>query len=215
MKDINELKVKYTRLFSRILNGYVYFYNSGDKYYFVDSYGNDLTMIIDGNSLVVKKDNSTELIELPDEEDKYIRSIEIITDERDNGKIVNEIQRFYSKPDENSDYYVSDLYQITKCFNIEDKCIKDDFECHTRKDGDVVRYNNKDISFIYRGIEGPLRLEKILDLYNGNMTPLVDIDLDYIDSGLLDSRCFNYRQTNGMKKKMNDFLNKNISNKRI
>lgn len=215
IKDFFEFMAKYRILFDRILDGYKFDHAFGDEYYYVNANLNKIKMIVsDTNIVVFKKNNeisSVEVIELPEEGDEYLKTIEKVTEERVNGTKKDEIIRFYGKI-ENDDYYVTDLYQITKCVNKNSQTIQSSFEVHMKDN--KTRFNNKDITYIYMNVSGPLKVEKIYNLYNG-IEYLVADELEKIECGLLDEICFDYKRINGVKSKEDAFIGDSKIKKRF
>lgn len=218
MKRLVDIRNKYKVLFDRVFDGCEFFKVEGNTYHFITEDGFKMKLTIGGNTILVNKDlegkEVVEFIELPDEDRNFVSSMEMITENLENGIKVDEIRRFYGKQ-EDGNYYVIDLYHDSKCGNKKFNGFHNSFECHMRVmdhnghkvDTSITRYNHRDITKLYRTISGPYRVEKIFDLYNGNYTKLIDKELKLIDLGILDEKCFDYVSYNGVKEKEEEFLN--------
>lgn len=219
MERLNELKKKYNVLFDRILKNTEFIKLEDNTYSFMTEEGNLLKLTIGGNNILINKElgdkESVEFIELPDDDIKFLSSVEVISQELDNGIIVDEIRRFYGKTNYDDNYYVIDLYYDTKCGNNKFFELHNSFETHMRVmdhngykvNTSITRYNHRDISKLYRSVSGPYRLEKIFDLYNGNNTKLIENEMKLIESGLLNEKCFDYKRYNGVRESEEEFLN--------
>lgn len=223
MERLNEIIKKYNVLFDRALAGYECIKKEDNTYKFVNSEGTLLKLTIGGNTILINKvvdgKDALEFIELPDERVKFVSSMEMIIEELEDGIKVDEIRRFYGKTNYDDDnYYVTDLYHDTKCGNKEFDGFHNSFESHMRVmdhngykvNTSVTRYNHRDISRLYRTITGPYRVEKIFDLYNGNNTKMIDKELELIELGVLDQKCFDYKTYNGVREQENKFLNSKV-----
>lgn len=213
MKEFNDLKEKYSRLFDRLLDEYKFYYAYGDEYHFQSDDGKHMKIDIhDDTILVIKKSddtNSIEAIELPNEENRFIKCVETVEEVKDKGIKVDEVIRFYGITNYSDDeYYLIDLYQTTRCADKDYQSICNRFECHMNSTFNMTRYNCRDISYLYKDVDGPLKVEKIFDLYNGNITKLLDEDL-------INSKGFNYKKTNGIKDMEEQFFEKDKVYKKI
>ena len=224
---MNELTMniqKYPVLFSRITNGWEGLYTEKERTYRLLFDGYVVKIRFGGNVITVNKvvDNieTVEFIELPDEKHKDIRSMEMITEQKDNFLKVDEIRRFYKKSKEDNNFYVTDLYFDTKCGTNTEFELKNSFEAHSRESmvGDIkisttkVSYNRNDISGMYKKVEGPTRVEKIFDLYRGNANINIAREMMLLNNGLLDEKCFDYISINGVKTSEEEYFNNLVSN---
>ncbi len=219
MERLVDIRNKYNVLFDRVLAGCEFIKAEGNTYHFITEDGFKMKLTIGGNTILVNKEldgkEVVEFIELPDDEKKYVSSMEMITENLENGIKVDEIRRFYEKQ-KDGNYYVIDLYHDSKCGDKEFNGFHNSFECHMRVmdhnghkvNTSITRYNHRDITKLYRIVSGPYRVEKIFDLYNGRYTKLIDKELKLIELGILDEKCFDYISYNGVKEKEEEFLNR-------
>ena len=218
MKRLVDIRNKYNVLFDRVFAGCEFVKVEDNTYHFITEDGFKMKLTIGGNTILVNKElegkEVVEFIELPDDDRNFVSSMEMITENLENGIKVDEIRRFYEEQ-EDGNYYVIDLYHDSKCGDKEFNGFHNSFECHMRVmdhnghkvNTSITRYNHRDISRLYRNVSGPYRVEKIFDLYNGNYTKLIDKELKLIDLGILDEKCFDYINYNGVKEKEEEFLN--------
>ena len=89
MKRLVDIRNKYNVLFDRVFAGCEFLKVDGNNYYFITKDGSKMKLTIGGNTILVNKDlegkEVVEFIELPDDDRKFVSSMEMITENLENG----------------------------------------------------------------------------------------------------------------------------------
>lgn len=194
MYEFSKLRNKYRIVFERVLEDCNFYYGYENEISFKDLYDREFKITLDGKKMKIIKDfdnySSIENIEFPDKYNNYIRSVETIIEKIDNKNKVEVIQRFYDRTNRNNEeYFVVNLF-----YNIRFNNNISNFECHLLGDDVITEVNHEDISYLYSKINGSRKIEKIFDLYRGENSPLIRLELKDIINGNLNEKCFNYRE---------------------
>ena len=199
---------------------------------FVDYKGNETIAVIDNSNILFRfDDKKSTVVNLPQDNNEYVKVIDVIKEERDNGCIVEVIEKNYDFTIESEDEkvlvdlisnrYVFDknisIYDIN---NFEQLCnMKTTFESHSKtllKPVDSLRWytdspystytkiNSEDISYIYDVVNGNDKIYRIYDLYNGIINERNSDDIFSIHLGLLRKAAFGYKEINGINAKENE-----------
>lgn len=200
---------------------------------FVDFKGNEIIAVIDDSNILFNfDDKKATVVNLPqDDNNEYAKVIDVIKDERDNGCIIEVIEKNYDFTRESEDEkvlidLVSNRYVFDKNVSIDDinnfeqLCkMKTTFESHfktLRKPVGSLRWytdspystytkiNGKDISYIYDVVNGTDKIYRIYDLYNGTINERNSDDIFSIHLGLLGKAAFGYKEINGINDKENE-----------
>lgn len=199
---------------------------------FVDFKGNEIIAEFDDSNILFRfDDKKSTVVNLPQDNNEYVKVIDVIKEERDNGCIVEVIEKNYDFTIESEDEkvlvdlisnrYVFDknisIYDIN---NFEQLCnMKTTFESHSKtllKPVDSLRWytdspystytkiNSEDISYIYDVVNGNDKIYRIYDLYNGIINERNSDDIFSIHLGLLRKAAFGYKEINGINAKENE-----------
>ena len=199
---------------------------------FVDFKGNEIIAEFDDSNILFRfDDKKSTVVNLPQDNNEYVKVIDVIKEERDNGCIVEVIEKNYDFTIESEDEkvlvdlisnrYVFDknisIYDIN---NFEQLCnMKTTFESHSKtllKPVDSLRWytdspystytkiNGEDISYIYDVVNGTDKIYRIYDLYNGIINERNSDDIFSIHLGLLRKAAFGYKEINGINSKENE-----------
>lgn len=200
---------------------------------FVDFKGNEIIAVIDDSNILFNfDDKKSTVVNLPqDDNTEYVKVIDVIKEERDNGCIIEVIEKYYDFTRESEDEkvlvdLVSNRYvfdknvSINDINNFEQLCkMKTTFESHfktLRKPVGSLRWytdspystytkiNGEDISYIYDVVNGTDKIYRIYDLYNGTINERNSDDLFSIHLGLLRKAAFGYKEINGINAKENE-----------
>ena len=200
---------------------------------FVDFKGNEIIAVIDDSNILFNfDDKKSTVVNLPqDDNNEYVKVIDVIKEERDNGCIIEVIEKYYDFTRESEDEkvlvdLVSNRYvfdknvSINDINNFEQLCkMKTTFESHfktLRKPVGSLRWytdspystytkiNGEDISYIYDVVNGTDKIYRIYDLYNGKINERNSDDLFSIHLGLLRKAAFGYKEINGINAKENE-----------
>ena len=190
---------------------------------FVDFKGNEIIAVIDDSNILFNfDDKKSTVVNLPqDDNNEYVKVIDVIKEERDNGCIIEVIEKYYDFTIESEDEkvlvdLVSNRYVFDKNISIDDinnfeqLCkMKTNFESHfktLRKTVGSLRWytdspystytkiNGEDISYIYDVVNGTDKIYRIYDLYNGIINERNSDDLFSIHLGLLRKAAFGYKK---------------------
>lgn len=210
---------------------------------FVDFKGNEIIAVIDDSNILFKfDDKKSTVVNLPqDGNNEYVKVTDVIKEERDNGCIIEVIEKYYDFTKESEDEkvlvdLVSNRYVFDKNVSIDDinnfeqLCkMKTTFESHfktLRKPVGSLRWytdspystytkiNGEDISYIYDAVNGTDKIYRIYDLYNGTINERNSDDIFSIRLGLLRKSAFAYKEINGISAKENEICGnckKNLS----
>lgn len=200
---------------------------------FVDYKGNETIAVIDNSNILFRfDDKKSTVVNLPqDDNNEYVKVIDVIKEERDNGCIIEVIEKYYDFTIESEDEkvlvdLVSNRYVFDKNISIDDinnfeqLCkMKTNFESHfktLRKTVGSLRWytdspyptytkiNGEDISYIYDVVNGTDKIYRIYDLYNGIINERNSDDIFSIHLGLLRKAAFGYKEINGINSKENE-----------
>ena len=200
---------------------------------FIDSKGNETVAEIKDKNIIFNFDENKSIIVNLSQDDKneYVKIIDVIKEERDNGCIIEVIEKYYDFTRESEDEkvlvdLVSNRYvfdknvSINDINNFEQLCkMKTTFESHfktLRKPVGSLRWytdspystytkiNGEDISYIYDVVNGTDKIYRIYDLYNGTINERNSDDLFSIHLGLLRKAAFGYKEINGINAKENE-----------
>jgi hypothetical protein len=194
---------------------------------FVDSKENEIIAEINDSTILFRFDDKKYIIvNLPhDNNDEYVKVIDVIKEERENGCIIEVLEKYYYYTIESEDEKVlvdliSNRYVFDKNISIDDisnfeqLCkMKTTFESHLKtllKPIDFLRWytdsiystytkiNGEDISYLYDIVEGTDKIYRIYDLYNGTINERNSNDIFSIHLGLLRKSAFGYKEINGI-----------------
>ena len=200
---------------------------------FVDFKGNEIIAdIADSNILFRFEDKKSTVVNLPqDDNNEYVKVTDEIKEERDNGCIIEVIEKYYDFTRESEDEkvlvdLVSNRYVFDRNISIDDinnfeqLCkMKTTFETHFQTllkpvgspewytDSPYSTYtkiNGEDISYIYDVVNGTDKIYRIYDLYNGTINERNSDDIFSIHLGLLRKTAFGYKEINGINAKENE-----------
>jgi len=199
---------------------------------FVDFKGNEIIAEIDDNNILFRfDDKKSTIVNLPHDDNEYVKVIDAIKEERDNGCIIEVIEKYYDFTRESKDEkvlvdLVSNRYVFDKNTSIDDinnfeqLCkMKTTFESHfkiLRKPVGFLRWctdspystytkiNGEDISYIYDVVDGTDKIYRIYDLYNGTINERNSDDIFMVHLGLLRKSAFGYKEINGINDKENE-----------
>lgn len=200
---------------------------------FVDYKENETIAVIDNSNILFRfDDKKSTVVNLPqDDNNEYVKVIDVIKEERDNGCIIEVIEKYYDFTIESEDEkvlvdLVSNRYVFDKNISIDDinnfeqLCkMKTTFESHfktLRKTVGSLRWytdshystytkiNGEDISYIYDVVNGTDKIYRIYDLYNGIINERNSDDIFSIHLGLLRKAAFGYKEINGINAKENE-----------
>ena len=200
---------------------------------FVDFKGNEVIAEIDDSNILFRfDDKKSTVVNLPqDDNNEYVKVIDVIKEERDNGCIIEVIEKYYDFTIESEDEkvlvdLVSNRYVFDKNVSIDDinkfeqLCkMKTTFESHFKTllkpigslrwytDSPYSTYtkiNGEDISYIYDVVNGNDKIYRIYDLYNGTINEKNSDDIFSIHLGLLRKAAFGYKEINGINARENE-----------
>ena len=200
---------------------------------FVDFKGNEVIAEIDDSNILFRfDDKKSTVVNLPqDDNNEYVKVIDVIKEERDNGCIIEVIEKYYDFTRESEDEkvlvdLVSNRYVFDKNVSIDDinkfeqLCkMKTTFESHFKTllkpigslrwytDSPYSTYtkiNGEDISYIYDVVNGNDKIYRIYDLYNGTINEKNSDDIFSIHLGLLRKAAFGYKEINGINARENE-----------
>lgn len=204
---------------------------------FVDYKGNETIAVIDNSNILFRfDDKKSTVVNLPqDDKNECVKVVEVVKEERDNGCVIEVIEKNYDFTIESDDEkvlvdlisnrYVFDknisIYDIN---NFEQLCnMKTTFESHFKtllKPVDSLRWytdspystytkiNGEDISYIYDIVAGTDKIYRIYDLYNGIINERNSYDIFLINLGLLRKSSLGYKETSGITAKENEICGK-------
>lgn len=225
--------IKNKNVFADIINDMTIKTLRDDTITFVDFKWNEIIAMIDDSNILFKFDDKKSIVvNLPqDDNNEYVKVIDVRKEERDNGCIIEVIEKYYDFIRELEDEkvlvdLVSNKYVFDKNVSIDDinnfeqlYKMKTTFESHfktLRKPvGSLRRYtdspystytkiNGEDISYIYDAVNGTDKIYRIYDLYNGTINERNSDDLFSIHLGLLRKTAFAYKEINGINAKENE-----------
>lgn len=200
---------------------------------FVDFKGNEVIAEIDDSNILFRfDDKKSTVVNLPqDDNNEYVKAIDVIKEERDNGCIIEVIEKYYDFTRESEEEkvlvdLVSNRYVFDKNVSIDDinkfeqLCkMKTTFESHFKTllkpigslrwytDSPYSTYtkiNGEDISYIYDVVNGNDKIYRIYDLYNGTINEKNSDDIFSIHLGLLRKAAFGYKEINGINARENE-----------
>ena len=200
---------------------------------FVDFKGNEVIAEIDDSNILFRfDDKKSTVVNLPqDDNNEYVKAIDVIKEERDNGCIIEVIEKYYDFTRESEEEkvlvdLVSNRYVFDKNISIDDinnfeqLCkMKTTFESHFKTllksyvslrwytdspYSTCTKLNGEDISYIYDVINGSDKIYRIYDLYNGTINERNSEDILEIHLGLLRKAAFGYKKLSGIDDKEND-----------
>ena len=200
---------------------------------FVDYKGNETIAVIDNSNILFRfDDKKSTVVNLPqDDNNEYVKVIDVRKEERDNCCIIEVIEKYYDFTIESEDEkvlvdLVSNRYVFDKNISIDDinnfeqLCkMKTTFESHFKTLQKTVgslrwytdspystytKINGEDISYIYDVVNGTDKIYKIYDLYNGIINERNSDDIFSIHLGLLRKAAFGYKEINGINAKENE-----------
>ena len=200
---------------------------------FVDFKGNEVIAEIDDSNILFRfDDKKSTVVNLPqDDNNEDVKAIDVIKEERDNGCIIEVIEKYYDFTRESEEEkvlvdLVSNRYVFDKNVSIDDinkfeqLCkMKTTFESHFKTllkpigslrwytDSPYSTYtkiNGEDISYIYDVVNGNDKIYRIYDLYNGTINEKNSDDIFSIHLGLLRKAAFGYKEINGINARENE-----------
>lgn len=200
---------------------------------FVDFKGNEIIAEINDSNILFRFDEkkSTIVNLLQDDNNEYVKVIDVVKEERDNGCVIEVIEKYYyfTRESENekvlvdlvSNRYIFDKnVSIDDTNNFEQLCkMKTTFESHLKTllkpifsltwDTDwpystYTKINGEDISYIYDIVDGTDKIYRIYDLYNGTINERNSNDIFSIHLGLLRKSAFGYKEISGINDKENE-----------
>ena len=200
---------------------------------FGDYKGNETIAVIDNSNILFRfDDKKSTVVNLPqDDNNEYVKVIDVIKEERNNGCIIEVVEKYYDFTIQSEDEktlvdLVSNRYVFDKNISIDDinnfeqLCkMKTTFESHfktlRKTDGPLRWYtdspystytkiNGEDISYIYDVVNGIDKIYRIYDLYNGIINERNSDDIFSIHLGLLRKAAFGYKEINGINAKKNE-----------
>ena len=214
---------KYKNIFSDILNDMILTEFKQNNIIFIDSNGNKMVCQINDSNIIFKMDTKRKIrVILPDKDAKgELKVVDIIKEERPNGCIIEEIEKYYDYTIKSSNERVlvdliSKRYVIDVNIQIDDKDkfdqlskMKTIFESHMKTlinpNGSlkwctdspystITMIDGKDISNIYDVVNGNDKIYRIYDLYNGKINERNSHDILGINLGLLRVDAFAYKK---------------------
>lgn len=233
ISKLNSILKKNKNVFADIINDMTIKTLRDNTITFVDFKGNEIIAEIDDSNILFRFDDKKITIVnlLQDDNDEYVKVIDVIKEERDNGCIIEVVEKCYDFTLESEDEkvlvdLVSNRYVFDKNIliddinNFEQLCkMKTTFESHfktLRKPVDSLRWftdspystytkiNDKDISYIYDIVNGTDKIYRIYDLYNGIINERNSDDIFSMHLGLLRKTAFGYKEANGINFKENE-----------
>ena len=200
---------------------------------FVDFKGNEVIAEIDDSNILFRfDDKKSTVVNLPqDDNNEDVKAIDVIKEERDNGCIIEVIEKYYDFTRESEEEkvlvdLVSNRYVFDKNVSIDDinkfeqLCkMKTTFESHFKTllkpigslrwytdslYSTYTKINGEDISYIYDVVNGNDKIYRIYDLYNGTINEKNSDDIFSIHLGLLRKAAFGYKEINGINARENE-----------
>ena len=200
---------------------------------FVDFKGNEIIAEINDSNILFRFDEkkSTIVNLLQDDNNEYVKVIDVVKEERDNGCVIEVIEKYYyfTRESENekvlvdlvSNRYIFDKnVSIDDTNNFEQLCkMKTTFESHLKTllkpifsltwytdwpYSTYTKINGEDISYIYDIVDGTDKIYRIYDLYNGTINERNSNDIFSIHLGLLRKSAFGYKEISGINDKENE-----------
>ena len=219
---------KNKNVFKDIINDMTIKSLKGNNIIFVDSKGNEIISEINDSNIIFRFDDKKNVIvNLPqDDKNECVKVVEVVKNERDNGCVIEVIEKNYDFTIESEDDLISNRYVFDKNIsiydinNFEQLCnMKTTFESHFKtllKPVDSLRryadspystytkINGEDISYIYDIVTGSDKIYRIYDLYNGIINERNSYDIFLINLGLLRKSSLGYKEINGITAKENE-----------
>lgn len=224
---------KNKNVFKDIINDMTIKSLKGNNIIFVDSKGNEIISEINDSNIIFRFDDKKNVIvNLPqDDKNECVKVVEVVKEERDNGCVIEVIEKNYDFSVESEDEkvlvdLVSNRYVFDKDIsiydinNFEQLCkMKTTFGSHFKtllKPVDSLRWytdspystytkiNGEDISYIYDVVNGTDKIYRIYDLYNEIINERNSDDIFSIHLGLLRKSALGYKEITGITAKENE-----------